>query len=276
MKRLSLIICFFAASAVAIAGCNSSAEESGGASEAGSMNVAGTASGTASATPEAPSPPSATAEVPSLSESPGMTQEAPVSTSEFNPICGKVASQQKYVVGEWEGFFRDETKGNGDRIVFTEDCQVMQDENIDYNAPDGEWSQRGGNVRFVLVMNLDDKAPNLYKGSLNAEGTTLTGRSRNGVFQFTRVVAGGMSETAAADAPEGDAVAVAADYAKQWETLVPADSRALVCEVYRDQATVQDTIAASSVAEIEARGTLSVGSRKQYETAAIDYFRRTC
>lgn len=247
-----------------------------GGSDEAAVGAASTVSEASSAAPAVPSPTSAIEEAPSPSASPDGTPSSAASTTEFNPICGRVASQEKYMVGEWQGFFSEDTKGEGDRIVFTEDCQVMADDDIDFNAPDGEWSQKGGNVRFVLVMNLDDKAPNLYKGSLDADGNTLTGISRNGVFQFTRVVPGGQGETAAQDAPEGDQAAVAADFAQQWESLNPADARAKVCEVYRNNASVQENIAISSLAVLEEQGSLSVGSRRQYETAAIDYFKRTC
>ena len=128
---------------------------------------------------DSPSP-SNTVESTTPSPSAEETQAAPAATPEFDPICGKVSAQRKYVMGAWEGYLR---KGGGpDRIYFTSDCQVRWNT----KGVAGEWKQKGGNVRFVLTLTIDNEVVNLYRGSVNSAGTKLTGRSENGAFLLER------------------------------------------------------------------------------------------
>lgn len=199
------------------------------------------------------------------------------SPTPFNPICGQVASPETYVAGEWSGYLRDE--GDETRIIFTEECQVMEGDDIEYNNPDGEWSQRGGNVEFVLVMTLSDDLPNLYKGSLNAEGTLLTGLSENGVFQFTRVTPGqAEAPDPLADAAEGDPAEVAAEFTAQFEALISPESRDALCEIYRDsEEFVRGPLATGLVDSlVEQGGQLTRGSREQYDAASYVYLEAIC
>lgn len=199
------------------------------------------------------------------------------SPTPFNPICGQVASPENYVAGEWSGYLRDD--GDETRIVFTEECQVMEGDDIEYNNPDGEWSQRGGNVEFVLVMTLSDDLPNLYKGSLNAEGTLLTGLSENGVFQFTRVTPGqAEAPDPLADAAEGDPAEVAAEFTAQFEDLISAESRDALCEIYQDnEEFVRGPLATGLVDSLLEQGAqLSRGSREQYDAASYAYLEAIC
>ena len=155
----------------------------------------------------------------------------------------------------------------------------MEGDDIGYNNPDGEWSQRGGNVEFVLVMTLADDLPNLYQGSLDANGTTLTGFSENGVFQFTRVTQGQEgSPDPLADAAEGDAADVAADFVAQYESIVPAASRDSMCELFRDgEEVVRGPLSVGIIKSLLDQGAqFTRGSRQQYELASYAYLESVC
>lgn len=107
------------------------------------------------------------------------TVTAPPSTSPtFEPNCGTTSGPERYLAGVWQA---DLGGGEARQLIFTPECNVR----YDMDPPEGEWTQVGNEVKFVLVSTLDDVIGNEYRGKFISD-TTIMGRSENGPFTLTR------------------------------------------------------------------------------------------
>jgi hypothetical protein len=96
----------------------------------------------------------------------------------FEPKCGTAADPESYLEGVWEA---ELSPGDPTMLIFTPECNVR----YDMDPPEGEWTQVGNEVKFVLVSTLDDVVGNEYRGKFISD-TKITGRSDNGPFTMTR------------------------------------------------------------------------------------------
>lgn len=103
---------------------------------------------------------------------------APTPEPDFDPKCGTASGPESYLEGVWEA---ELSPGDSTMLIFTPECNVR----YDMDPPEGEWTQVGNEVKFVLVSTLDDVVGNEYRGKFVSD-TKIMGRSDNGSFTMTR------------------------------------------------------------------------------------------
>jgi len=96
----------------------------------------------------------------------------------FEPKCGTASGPENYLEGVWQA---DLSPGRSTKLILTPECNVR----YDMDPPEGEWTQVGNEVKFVLVSTLDDIVGNEYRGKFVSD-TKIMGRSDNGPFTMTR------------------------------------------------------------------------------------------